>query len=63
SQVHFVQDKKNLPDYLAGLTEPGDLVLTMGAGDVWRYGEQYLRHIEGVASDAGTSKASEVNDG
>ncbi|MEL6769788.1 MAG: UDP-N-acetylmuramate--L-alanine ligase [Bacteroidota bacterium] len=62
-QVHFVQDKKNLPDYLAGLTEPGDLVLTMGAGDVWRYGEQYLRHIEGVASDAGTSKASEVNDG
>ena len=23
-------------------TEPGDLVVTMGAGDVWKVGEEFL---------------------
>ena len=34
--VHYVADKAALPDYLAALARPGDLVLTMGAGDVYR---------------------------
>ena len=34
--VHYVADKAALPDYLAALVKPGDLVLTMGAGDVYR---------------------------
>ena len=40
--VHYVEEVAELPAYLVGLTRPGDLVVTMGAGDVWRYGEQFL---------------------
>jgi UDP-N-acetylmuramate--alanine ligase len=40
--VHYVAEKTELPAYLVGLTRPGDLVVTMGAGDVWRYGERFL---------------------
>ena len=40
--VHYVGEKAELPAYLVGLTRPGDLVVTMGAGDVWRYGERFL---------------------
>ncbi len=34
-----------LPTHLLGLTRPGDLVITMGAGDVWRYGQQFLEAL------------------
>ena len=44
--VHYVSQKGALPAYLQGITEPGDLVLTMGAGDVWRFGEAFLRDLE-----------------
>jgi UDP-N-acetylmuramate--alanine ligase len=40
--VHYVAEKAELPAYLVGLTRPGDLVVTMGAGDVWRYGARFL---------------------
>ena len=44
--VHYVADKEALPDALRGLARPGDLVVTMGAGDVWRYGEQFLASLD-----------------
>jgi UDP-N-acetylmuramate--alanine ligase len=44
--VHYVEDKGSLPGYLGALAQPGDLVLTMGAGDVWRYGEAFLQTLE-----------------
>ncbi len=40
--VHYVQDKADLPAQLSAITRPGDLVLTMGAGDVWRFGDAFL---------------------
>jgi UDP-N-acetylmuramate--alanine ligase len=43
--VHYVAEKTELPAYLVGLTRPGDLVVTMGAGDVWRYGERFLEAL------------------
>ena len=47
--VHYVADKAELPTYLRGLAQPGDLVLTMGAGDVWRMGDAFL---DSLASEA-----------
>ena len=32
--VHYVQHKSELAEFLASRVEPGDLVLTMGAGDI-----------------------------
>ena len=40
--VHYVEDKTALPAHLEQLTHENDLVITMGAGDIWRYGQGLL---------------------
>ena len=40
------------PALLAGLARPGDLVLTMGAGDVTNLGPEILKHLSNVATSA-----------
>lgn len=40
--VHYVPDKADLPAYLLRLRNGDDLVVTMGAGDIWRYGQAFL---------------------
>ncbi len=50
--VHYVPNKADLPDALAALVQPGDLVVTMGAGDVWRAGDALLDLLRGSAADA-----------
>ncbi len=45
-EVHYVADKENLPMYLARLLAEGDIVITMGAGDVWRYGHKLLAELQ-----------------
>jgi UDP-N-acetylmuramate--alanine ligase len=50
-QARFVPDAAAVPDTIAGLAKPGDLVLTMGAGDVTALGPMIvaaLREREGV---------------
>jgi len=39
--VHYVQDKKDLPARIKELSMSGDIVITMGAGDIYQYGEQF----------------------
>ncbi len=41
-QVHFEPDQDRLAARLAALAEPGDLVITFGAGDIYRVGEQLV---------------------
>jgi UDP-N-acetylmuramate--alanine ligase len=50
----YIADKKKVSERLERLLRPGDLLLTMGAGDVVRFGEGYLAG-EGArrAADAG----------
>ncbi len=43
--VHYVPDKKAIPAYLAGIVKENDLVITMGAGDIWKFGEEYFRNL------------------
>ena len=40
--VHYVADKKSVPGYLLNIVRKGDLVITMGAGDIWKYGDEFL---------------------
>jgi UDP-N-acetylmuramate--alanine ligase len=42
-QVTYVPDKKAVVDALERALCPGDVLLTLGAGDVVRFGEEYLR--------------------
>lgn len=45
--VRYVGDKKEVPAVLQEILQPGDMVLTIGAGDIWRYGEQLLDQLNG----------------
>jgi UDP-N-acetylmuramate--alanine ligase len=38
--VHFYPDKETIADDLIKLLDPGDIVITLGAGDIWQLGEQ-----------------------
>jgi len=40
--VQYVPDKTDLPDRLLKLTESGDVVLMLGAGDIWRASEAFV---------------------
>lgn len=45
--VHYVPDKTQIPDYLAQIIRPGDIVITMGAGDVWKFGAAFVSRMQG----------------
>ena len=40
--VHYVSDKTEIPEYLLNIVEDDDIVITMGAGDIWKYGEKFV---------------------
>ena len=40
--VHYVADKKDIPGQLEKLVRPDDIVITLGAGDIYKYGEEFL---------------------
>ncbi|MFD9794423.1 UDP-N-acetylmuramate--L-alanine ligase [Streptomyces sp. NPDC059070] len=45
AEVTAVHDQAAVPDAIAGMARPGDLVLTMGAGDVTDLGPQILARL------------------
>ena len=49
AEVRFLPSIADLPRLLTDLAEPGDLVLTMGAGDITAVGPQLLERLEGRA--------------
>jgi UDP-N-acetylmuramate--alanine ligase len=40
--VHYVEDKNKLPTTLKEICRPGDIIITMGAGDIYRYCEKFV---------------------
>ncbi|MFJ6694736.1 UDP-N-acetylmuramate--L-alanine ligase [Streptomyces sp. NPDC091272] len=45
AEVTAVSDKTTIPEVVAGMSRPGDLVLTMGAGDVTDLGPEILARL------------------
>lgn len=45
--VHFMPDKERLASELLNIVKEGDLVITLGAGDVWKAGEELLDRLKG----------------
>jgi UDP-N-acetylmuramate--alanine ligase len=43
--VTFVENLATFPNELLARLRPGDLFLTMGAGDIWKAGEELLRRL------------------
>ncbi|MDH4300456.1 MAG: UDP-N-acetylmuramate--L-alanine ligase [Nitrospira sp.] len=44
--VTFIEQKETLPDRVLPFLKSGDLVLTMGAGDIWKAGTGILARLE-----------------
>ena len=44
--VIYIPDKKNVPSVLKELKQDDDIIITMGAGDIWKFGEEFIRMIK-----------------
>ncbi len=45
-QVHYVENKQDLPEKLKEIVQAGDVIITMGAGDIYRYGEKFVENLK-----------------
>ena len=43
--VIYVKDKKDIPQKLIELKKDNDIIITMGAGDIWKYGELFIEKL------------------
>ncbi|RJQ57039.1 MAG: UDP-N-acetylmuramate--L-alanine ligase [Nitrospiraceae bacterium] len=41
--VEYIKDRDGIPGYLNKELREGDMLLTLGAGDVWKIGEEFLK--------------------
>ncbi len=41
-EAYYVQDKKQIPEFLMKARKNGDIVVTLGAGDISKYGEEFI---------------------
>ena len=48
--VMYLSAFKEIVDHLTDIVKPGDVVMTLGAGDVWKIGEELLRRLRGQES-------------
>ena len=44
--VIYEPDKDNIPALLKEITKKDDIVITMGAGDIWKYGEKFVECLK-----------------
>jgi len=40
--VHYIPDKNDVPEFMLKTVEDNDIVVTMGAGDIWKYGDRFV---------------------
>ncbi len=53
--VTYLPAKEELADAVLGVVRPGDMVITLGAGDIWRVAEEVARRLAaGPGTDRGT---------
>ncbi len=45
-RTRYIPTKEEVYEYLTKLVKPGDLVLTMGAGDIWKVAKNLSDHLE-----------------
>lgn len=50
--VTYFSTLEEIPEYLAKIAVPGDLVLTLGAGDVYKVGERLVKILENSCLDS-----------
>jgi UDP-N-acetylmuramate--alanine ligase len=58
-QVHNIGSLEEATDTLAAMVQPGDLVLTLGAGDVWKVARDLAERLGGELTGADPGPASD----
>ncbi len=51
-RAQHLPGRKEVVDFLAANSKPGDLVLTLGAGDVWKIGEELLERLASASRNS-----------
>lgn len=44
--VHYIKNKNDVPKKLMEIKKDGDIIVTMGAGDIWKYGEKFVELLK-----------------
>lgn len=44
--VRYIPEKDKILEYILSIVKPGDMVFTMGAGDVWQVGERLIEKLQ-----------------
>jgi UDP-N-acetylmuramate--alanine ligase len=60
-EVHYVRDREKMPAFVASLVRSGDVVLTLGAGDIWRYSRRLVEALE-AGGEGETAKEESLTD-
>ena len=50
--IFYLENLENLEKKLDNLSEPNDMVITIGAGNIWRYAESYINHLKNLGEAA-----------
>lgn len=45
-EVYYVPNKEDVPAFLNNIKRKDDIIITMGAGDIWKYGEKFIELIK-----------------
>jgi len=48
SNVFYIENLDNLEKKLDNLCQPNDMIITIGAGNIWRYAESYMNHLNNL---------------
>jgi UDP-N-acetylmuramate--alanine ligase len=51
SEALFIEDFGAICDYLQSNVAAGDIVVTMGAGDIWKVADEYIQRLRGNSRD------------
>lgn len=44
--VFYEPDKTKIPELLKSIYKEGDIIITLGAGDIWKYGNQFVEFLK-----------------
>ena len=50
--VFYIENLENLEKKLDNLCQPNDMIITIGAGNIWRYAESYMNHLNNIEEAA-----------
>ena len=50
--IYYIETLDKLEKTLDNFRQPGDMIITIGAGNIWRYAESYMSHLQEIEAAA-----------